>query len=447
MSFFDVDMTTYPNLGFNPVPGVPDDVAALASSLAQATDSMTRSGALLDQMRDAGSGVWQGDAGDAFRRHFNGKLATDLTHAHQSLDSAVGVLRTWHGDLLGFKDAAARLDQEAAEAKQAAQRAQQSFEHAQGNPDLQLAGQFFNTQQDLQAAQARIDAAESALRDAGHAAQAAQEEVAAILRRAEELAAQHEAAARRYAQQLEQATHGLAPHKPGLFSSLWNDFSKGLSAVGQWVEQHAAQIHKILSTISAVAGLLALVTPPPVDAVLAGVAAVASIGALGMDLANPQFRHGIAQLCTGHFDKASLGAALTGVTDVLGAVPGAKLLAQGGKAAVKGAQTGVEVAESGETVFGLSGALEAAKQVGSQGAKNAGFVIDKLTNIPRVAEGLGRLAETGAVEGMAKFAGAGTADAGYAGALLWRGRSAVTDVFKDVKSAVDPKRQPVGAAG
>ena len=60
---------------------------------------MQESGSLLDQIRDATSGVWQGDAGDSFRQHFNGKLATDLQHAHTSLSSAVGVLKNWHNSI------------------------------------------------------------------------------------------------------------------------------------------------------------------------------------------------------------------------------------------------------------------------------------------------------------------------------------------------------------
>ncbi|MGH3416067.1 MAG: WXG100 family type VII secretion target, partial [Actinocrinis sp.] len=196
------DTTTYPNLGFNPVPGVPADVESMSATIGQAVDSMQESGSLLDSMRDATSGVWQGDAGDAFREHFNGKLATDLQNAHTSLSTAVDVLKNWHGDLLGFKDTASKLDQAAADAKQAAQRADDAVKQAQANPDLKLVGQFFNTQQALQEAQSRIDQAESAARDAGNAAQNAHNELDDVFKRAMELASQHEEAARKYAQKL-----------------------------------------------------------------------------------------------------------------------------------------------------------------------------------------------------------------------------------------------------
>jgi len=453
------DTSTYPHLGFNPVPGVPDDVAGMGSALSKAVDSMQQSGSLLDQMRDANSGVWQGDAGDAFREHFNTKLAKDLTNAHTSLNSAVGVLTNWHGDLVGFKDTAGKLDQEAADAKQAVSRADDSLKNAQNNPDLKLVGQFFDTQQDLQAAQSRIDSAESAVRDAGNAAQQAHEELDAIMKRAKELASQHEAAAKKYAQELEQATKNLAPHKPGFFSSLWNDFTKGLSAVGNWIQSHAKLLHTILSSISAVAGLIALVTPPPIDAIAAGVAAVASIGALAMDFANPQFRHAMGQLFTGHFNKETLGALATVGLDVLGAIPGVGLLAKGGKAAFAGAKAVEEVGEGAEAVSGgLKGALNAAKDIGSEGAKNAGFLVNQAMKIPKVAEGLGSLAKSGVVQTIAKGADVEEATAQYAGSLLWKGRAAVTDVVKDGISIFtggggagsgggSGHGQPAGAAG
>ena len=319
------DTTTYPNLGFNPVPGIPADVEAMGASLGQAVDSMQQSGALLGQMRNSGGGIWEGDAGDAFREHFDGKLVTDLQNAHTSLNTAVDVLKNWHGDLLGFKDTAAKLEQEAGDAKQAAQRAESALEQAKSNPDLQLIGQLFNTQQALAAAQARIDAAESVLRDAGNAVQNAHEELSSVVKRAEELAAQHEQVAQRYAQELENATKGLAPHKPGFFSSLWNDFTKGLSTVGDWVKNHLSAIHSVLSTISAIAGLVALCTPPPIDVIAGAVAIGAGVGALACDLANPKVRDAVGGLLTGHFTMANLKNASAMGLDALSVIPGGKL--------------------------------------------------------------------------------------------------------------------------
>ncbi|HEX3785699.1 MAG TPA: hypothetical protein VHX38_39110 [Pseudonocardiaceae bacterium] len=50
------DTTTYPNLGFDPVPGVPDQVEAMSGKLANAVDSLTDSNRLMSQLRDGASG-------------------------------------------------------------------------------------------------------------------------------------------------------------------------------------------------------------------------------------------------------------------------------------------------------------------------------------------------------------------------------------------------------
>lgn len=450
------DTTTYPNLGFNPVPGMPADVEAMGATLGQAVDSMQQSGSLLDQMRDSTSGVWQGDAGDAFREHFNGKLATDLQNAHTSLNSAVGVLKSWHGDLLGFKDTAAKLDQMAGDAKQAAQRADDALKQAQGNPDLKLAGQFFNTQQELQAAQSRIDSAESAVRDAGNAAQNAHDELSSVMKRAEELAAQHEQVARKYAQELEQATKGLAPHKPGFFSSMWNDFTKGLGAVGNWVKNHLDVIHSVLSTISAIAGLVALCTPPPIDVIAGAVAIGAGVGALACDLANPKVRDAVGGLLTGHFTMANLKNASAMGLDALSLIPGGKLVGSAfkeGKVAIDGAESIPTLASKvpglAKLGEGAAGAFESAGQVGVRTLEDgAGEVSNAAGNVLRTGSNLAHSVSLPVKLGVsavdkAMNLGKAAEDVTHVSQsvvqnleLGWKAKSVVTSLYGDVKQAV-----------
>jgi hypothetical protein len=449
------DATTYPNLGFNPVPGVPQDVESMGAALGQAVDSMQESGSLLDQMRDSSSGVWQGDAGDAFREHFNGKLATDLQHAHTSLNTAVGVLKSWHGDLLGFKDTAAKLDQEAADAKQAAQRAGAALKQAQSNPDFQLAGRFFDTQEALQAAQSRIDSAESAVREAGNAAQNANDALDSVMKRAKELAAQHEDMARKYAQELEHATKGLAPHKPGFFSSMWNDFTKGLSAVGNWVKNHLDAIHSVLSTISAVAGLIALCTPPPIDAIAGAVAIGAGVGALAIDLANPKVRGALGGLLTGHFTMDNLKNALPVGLDALSLIPGGKLVGSAlkdGEVAVKGAESIPTlaskipgIAKLGE---GATHAFEAAGEAGvtvledgSKVSTAAGNVLREGSNLAHsvslpVKLGVGVANKVLSIGKDAAEIVPISQDVVQNLQLGWKAKSVVTSLYGDVKQAV-----------
>jgi hypothetical protein len=356
------DSSAYPHLGFNPAPGLPADVEALESAITKATSSMQESGNLLDQMRSADSGVWVGDAADAFRANFNDKLMTDLQHAQQSLTEAAGTIQNWYKDLVGFKQTAQNLDQEAAAAREALQNAQAQLAQAKSNPNLNLINEVFTDPQALQQAQSALDQAESAVNDANAAEQQAQEELNSILQRARQVQQEVDSAARNYASQLENATKGLAPHKPGWFSSMLHDIGSALSAVGHWIEQHAAVIHSILSTISAIAGLIALCTPPPIDIVAGAVALVAGAGAFAMDLANPKTRDALGGLLTGHFSKANIEAAVGTGLDLVSAIPGGALF----KAATKGAEFTEDAAKVADKIPTL---VDKLPQLASDGTK------------------------------------------------------------------------------
>jgi hypothetical protein len=362
----------YPNLGFNPVPGMPDAVESLHGKVASAVDSMGEANSLMGRLRNAGDSVWQGDAGKAFREHFNSHLADDLDHAHQSLSKAVEVISGWHTDLVNFKDSAGKLEQEAADAHQAQQWADAALQQAKANPDFKLAGQFFNEQGALQQAQVRLDAAESAVRSAASKAEGAADSLRGVIRRAKELQANHQDVARKAAAALKDATHDLAPDEPGMFSKMFHAFTGALKSVGDWVKAHLKDIHAVLSTVSAIAGLVALVTPPPVDAIALGVSVAAGAGALATDLADPQFRHGMGQLLTGHINKESLGSLMTGVADVASVIPGvgpAFKAIKGGEAVVEGASGAAALAE-----------------LASSAAHTPGLVVKGLARIPAVAK-------------------------------------------------------------
>lgn len=338
---------SYPNLGFDPTPGMPDSVESLHGKVNSAVDSMSQANQLMGRLRNAGDSVWQGDAGNAFRQHFNSHLADDLDHAHESLGKAVNVLQGWHGDLLNFKDTANKLEAEAGDARKEQQAAQSELKRAQANPDLGLAGQHFNDDASLKAAQSKLDAAQSAVSSAGSKVDGATDKFNDVIRRAKELQSHHEDVAKKAAEDLKDATKNLAPSKPGLFSSIANAFTSAIKSVGDWVKTHLKDIHSVLSTISAIGGLVALVTPPPIDAIALGVSVAAGAGALATDIADPQFRNGIGQLLHGNFNKQSLGAALTGAGDVASIIPGvgvAKGLIKGGEAAADGANAAKGVA-------------------------------------------------------------------------------------------------------
>lgn len=325
----------YPNLGFDPAPGAPPAVEDLERKIKSTVDAMTEAGKLMDRLRNSRDSVWQGAAGEAFRQHFDTKLVTELDHAHQSLHKAVTVVQRWHGDLTQFRETAARLEEEAAHAKQEQARADQAAQHAKANPDLGLANQSFPDDASLEQAQGKLDAAESAVRDATAKASAAADRVQDVIHRAKDLQQRHEDTARQAAKALKDATVDLAPEQ-GLLDKIGEMFSSAVHSAEDWVKAHLKDIHSVLATTSAVAGLLALVTPPPFDVIALGVSVAASAGALATDAADPKFRHGVGQLLHGEFNKESVGAAMTGVSDVAGMIPGASFAGKAGVGAARG---------------------------------------------------------------------------------------------------------------
>lgn len=409
---------SYPHLGFNPVPGVPDDVAGMGQKIASAVSSLTEANGLVKRLRDANDSVWVGAAGDAFRSHLNDKLVTDMSHAQTSLETAVNVLSGWHTDLTNFKDVAGRLDQQAAAAQETLKQAKDVYEQAKSDPALKMIGQQFSDSAALQKAQAAINAAESAIGAAGGKVNDAEDALASIMKQAKELAGQCEDVAGKAANALKQATDKLAPHKPGFFSSMFSDIGKALGAVGDWVKNHLDDIHSVLSTIAAIGGLVALVTPPPIDAIALGVSLVAGAGALACDAANPEFRAGITQLCHLNFNKESLGAAMTGVGDLLSVVPGGKMAAE----AIRGSDVVVEGASKIANIGNI------ASKVGDQ----AGFGAKMIAKLP----GVSKLVDNSGLTDLASHAlQVAKPTATEAINLGMKAESAGSHLYKDVKEA------------
>jgi hypothetical protein len=427
-----VDSGSYPHLGFNPAPGVPGDVEALEKMVTRATSSMQESGQLLDQLRDSDSGVWVGAAADAFRQHFNDKLVTDLQHAQQSLTEAAATIQNWYKDLVGFKQTAQNLDREAAAAREALQNAQAQVAQAKSNPNLNLIGEIFTDPQALQQAQAALDQAASALNDANAAEQQAQDELDSILQRARQLQQEVDSAARSYASQLENATKGLAPHKPGWFSSMMHDIGGAFSAVGNWVEQHANAIHSVLSTVSAIAGLVALCTPPPIDVVAGAVAMTAGAGALAMDLANPKTRDALGGLLTGHFTKTNLEAAMTTGGDLLSAIPGVGTLKYLGKAD----RLATDAAKAAETVPSLVSKLPQLGKDGAEVAEDAAKSGSKIANLVTLKAHQLSMSTKGVVSAVEKVGGTALSDGAKLNIELgMRTKKVASNLYHDFQEA------------
>ncbi|NKY88832.1 hypothetical protein [Nocardia veterana] len=355
----------YPNLGFNPVPGAPADVAGLRGQINSAFDAVKETNGLLTRLRNSHDNVWTGAGGDAFRASFDATLAQDLGYAQSSLERAVALLDEWHTALVGYQETAKGLESEAATARGEYAKAQTTLRQAQANPDLGLANMQFSDRNQLADAQRRLDAAAAQVRSASAAVDNAQGTIDAIIKRAHDLETEHNSLARRIAAELDAAAKDFAPSPPD--KSIWDKISDAVKGVGKWISDHKKQIHDILSGVSAVTGLLALVTPFPADAIFGAIALVSGAGALAMDFMDPEVQDAFGGVLHGDFSKDNLMKIGTTVgLDSLAVIPGTGGVLKGTGAAFKGAE------ESG-AVF----------KAFAEGAQSPSYLSTKLDKIPR----------------------------------------------------------------
>ncbi|MFC9876894.1 hypothetical protein ACFVJR_30225 [Nocardia salmonicida] len=322
----------YPNLGFNPTPGSAAEVAALGTKVKTAYDAVTETNILLYRLRNSNDDVWKGDAGNAFRESFDANLAVDLSHAKNSLERASTVIQTWHGNLVSFQDTAKGLETEAAAARSTHAQAVTTLQQAKANPDLGLANQTFTDSDQLAAAQARLDTANAKLTTATTAVTNAQSAIDAIIARAKELQTTHNSVSATAAAELESAAN-FAPSEPD--KSIWD-------TIGDWFKDNQEAIHDALAATSAITGLLALVTPPPISIAFGAVALVSGLGALGMNALNPEVRDAIGDVANLDFNKEALTTLGTTVgTDTLSVLPGVGGVFKGSKVFFSEADTAV----------------------------------------------------------------------------------------------------------
>lgn len=341
-----MNQNPYPNLGFNPVPGVPDDVVGLTNRIKTAADAVRETNELLSRLRNSNDEVWRGEAGDAFRSHFDTTLAQDLGYAQSSLERAVALLGEWNTNLLGFRDQAKALDQEAATAADELNKAITELRRAHAHPDLGLANQQFDDPAALQAAQNRLNAATARVNTASAAVDNWMGVQDSIIARARDLETEHGNVAKRIASELDAAAKDFAPSEPD--KSIWDRITDAVKAIGEWIDEHREGIHAALSTTASVAGLLALVTPPPISAIALGVSLVAGAGALTLDLTDPQMREDLM--------SGDPKAWLTVGGDALSVIPGASGLVKTGWVGIRGiGEAGEHALEAGAATTRLEG--------------------------------------------------------------------------------------------
>ncbi|MFE1592698.1 hypothetical protein [Nocardia sp. NPDC058705] len=359
----------YPNIGFNPAPGDATQVATLGAKVKAAADAVTETNALLNRVRNNNDDVWKGDAGQAFRDNYDATLSQDLDRAQSALQGASTLITTWHADLIGFQDAAKGLETEAAAARAEHATAVTALQQAKTNPDLGLANQTFTDSAQLAAAQSRLDAASTKLSTAATAVNNCQSTIDAIIARATSLQTNHTAKARAIATELDAAAN-FSPSEPD--KSIWD-------TIADWFKDNQEEIHDALAATSAVTGLLALVTPPPVSAVLGLVALASGLGALGMNALNPEYQDTVGDIMNGQFDKGAIGSmAATLTTDTLSVLPGAGGVIKGGKALFSEADTALSVANAGADVAGSSTKFRQVMDGFTDGAQSPGILSNKI---------------------------------------------------------------------
>ncbi|WP_405487106.1 hypothetical protein [Streptomyces sp. NBC_00096] len=155
-----------PGLGFDPAPGNPAAVRALAKKLGSSAESLAETARVIDALVSHSS-AWQGEAATAFRASLSRELPRHLHAAHTSLAEAARRLAGWHDTLVSHRELASRYEARAAAAT-----------------------------------------TDEALTD--------------TLRLARELASDHSAAARRVAGTLTATAQRLAPKEPGVLESAWH---------------------------------------------------------------------------------------------------------------------------------------------------------------------------------------------------------------------------------
>lgn len=346
--------TDFPALGFDPAPGLDDQVTALASTVDKVARQVGDVRGLLDQI-GKDNGFWQGEAARNFAQTL-GELPPYLDKAQRSNANAARALSGWAGQLRDFRARAREYERQAAEARARLGQAQGRLNGYAGrhgaNPqqDAQL-------QQDAQAAARAVSDADAALRE--------------IIRQAQQLAGQHGEALRTAAQAIRAAAKE-APPKPGFFDRLGKMFSDGLKfledlpgKVWDWVQEHKYLIKAIgdfMSDLSAIVGIVSLFLPPPADVIGLAISGALGLGALAA--------HGLAWAAgakginagTLIFDGVAAASGGFGVIGKLGtrgaeaAIAEGQVLGKGGQvAAGESARYYYSFYDGGSTLVGLAG--------------------------------------------------------------------------------------------
>lgn len=248
---------SFPHLGWDPTPG---DVAGTRAHGRNLSNLAMDIEAALRDLHGTDDGQWVGRSADAFRGSVHEELVPPLRSAHDSFHEAGGSMNRWAGQLADFQAETDRLERQAAAAQQELAAAARAQAGAPANADRATLNRLEDRVMQARAATDRVQD------------------------RAEELHARYRQAARSVAGSLRHA-ESIAPDK-GIFETVLSVVvgddaahlithpSEAWNTVSDWVHEHADLLKAIgdaLSTLSAIAGIMAFV--PPLGLVLGPLAA------------------------------------------------------------------------------------------------------------------------------------------------------------------------------
>ncbi|MFG2347084.1 WXG100 family type VII secretion target [Streptomyces phaeochromogenes] len=290
----------FPNIGWDPTPGDVDDTRDLAKKLGGLASDL---GTTLRELERIEAGAWKGKTAVAFTEYVGKDVTPLIRKSHDSFDKASRALHRWANELLDFQDEANRLEKSAGEKLEARETAQQK-------------------------ADAKGDGKGS--EELGKASGAVDE----ITGKVHDLEDRYKRAAGNIGKELDKAGD-IAPDEPGFWDKLTKGVSDAWDATGQWIKDHADMIKLIgdlLSDLSAVLGMLAIITLPfpPLAAIFGTAALIAS----GLALA----AHGLAKWGGADVSWMQMGL------DAVGLMPGIGMFSKGIK--VVGAGKATALAEN-----------------------------------------------------------------------------------------------------
>lgn len=315
----------FPGIGFDPTPGSLSAVRTLTDQSFEAHRNLSSVWQTLNSITRDGE-AWKGVAADAFSAQVK-ELPKLVDSATKSFYDCGFQLNEWSAKLSSMKSRSAELEARAVTARS-------RVRDAEGNPNLGLAGQTFDTDEELHNAEQRLNRAVKEL-------DAARNALNTLIEDAKRLKHQHDEAAEKIAEAVRKASEE-APDEPGLLDRI-GDAIKSLAEANSllahrawdWVKNHAnaiAAVGDVLSTVSAILGAagvgiaaLGLVFPPS-EIALGPLAAGLEVTSSGF-AAGALVLHGTARMAGGE----DVVSNRTLAQDALGTIPFGGAVRVGGK--------------------------------------------------------------------------------------------------------------------